>query len=66
MLVKAGITVSSEVNPDGRLSDTAFRTLTKMKKSWIWHMYPRGLEFCIFFFLPKIKQSFLFVSASLG
>lgn len=37
-----------------------------MKKSWIWHMYPRGLEFCIFFFLPKIKQSFLFVSASLG
>ena len=68
MLVKAGIIVSSEVNPEGHPSDTAFRPLTTKSESWIWQLYATRLcfVFVFYFFLPKIQQNFLLVSASLG
>lgn len=49
MLVKAGIIMSSEVNPEGQPSDTAFRPLTTKSKSWIWRLYARRVCFVFVF-----------------
>lgn len=49
MLVKAGVIMSSEVNPEGQPSDTAFRPLTTKSKSWIWHLYARRVCFVFVF-----------------
>lgn len=64
MLVKAGIIVSSEVNPEGRPSDIAFRSLTTKSESCIWHLYARKLGFVLFLFFYSLRdKTKLFVSA---
>lgn len=52
--MKAGIIVSSEVNPERRPSDTRFRPLTTKSKSWIYMLDDYAL-FLFFYFLTKIK-----------